>query len=37
MNTLRINKGNFRGGYERMIKVIMLIDKIQDMITKELN
>lgn len=37
INTLRINKGNFRGGYERMIKVIMLIDKIEDMITKELN
>ena len=37
MNTLRINKGNFKGGYERLKKVITIIEKIQDLINKELN
>jgi len=37
MNTLRINKDNFNGGYVKLIEVIKLIEDIQNTIKQELN
>ena len=36
-NILKINRDNFNGGKNRINQTIITIDKIQEIITKELN